>query len=146
MFIRYKICIAEKPITDALSFSHVIPRIKKNTIPIIMIFSVVVTILNAYIPYSLSVFLIQLKSTNSSQTPVDDPQLNFHPKHMVINFTSPQVTPHETPIAAITSNIIINVATTLLFFFILFSDHIIQNLLCYVFLWLKRQPTISMNL
>lgn len=109
-----------------------------------MMFSVVVTILNVYIPYSLFDFLIQLKSTNSSQTPVDTPQLNSHPKHMVINFSSPQVTPHETPIADSTSNIIANVAAALLFFFILSSDHIIQNLLCHIFLWFKWKSTAPM--
>lgn len=110
-----------------------------------MMFNVVVTILSAYMAYSLFDFLIQLKSTNRSQAPVDTPQLNSNPKHMVINFISPQVTPHETPIANSTSNIIDNVAAALLFFFIAFlPNDIIQNFLCNFFLWFKRKSAAPM--
>ena len=141
MFIKYNISITENPITVSLSFFHSIPFIKKKIIPITRMLIVVVTILNAYIPYPLSDFLIKLNRINNSQTPVDTPQLNSHPKHKVINLISPQVTPHENPIAAI---IIANVTTKLFFFFIFSSNHIIQNFLCNIFLWIKRKSAAPM--
>lgn len=115
----------EKPITVFASFSHFSPRMKKKIMHIIKISNVVVTILNAYIPYSLFDFLIQLNRTNINQIFVDPTQLNSHLKHIAINFTSPQIAPHENAVKTTAANIIISVAAALLFFFIFFSNHII---------------------
>lgn len=130
-----------------LSFSCELILIKNNTMHIMIMFNVVVTTFNAYISYSLFDFTIQLNRTKINQIPVDTAQLNFHPKHMVINFTSPQVTPHEAPIVAIKNKTTTTTDDVSLFFFkAILSYQSFKNLFRKIFFWLKRKPAISIVL